>query len=437
MLKIFAYHNGFNGVSAYRIWQPMKYLAKMEGFKITQLPKRSERVIWDGLEGPCNVPGIGSHEEICKTHDVIVSNFANSFDNSVRLICQSQLTNLVIDCDDDVLNIEKINPNYASWHRDDEAKDHMVEITPENEAELKSLSAKGNGRFVEVDGTWMFWSQRIPLVQNVLECFGAAKLMTVSTERLKKLYAPYNDNIVVIPNGIDFDNFPVIMPKKNDGFIRLGLFGSNTHYWDWKEIAPVLKKILDDNKNVKLCFNSWFVAKAKPGQTLAEMEKVNQLPEIFEKIGINQHERVEIHEPCEIEDYFTWLASKSIDIGLAPLRDSEFNRAKSNIKYLEWSALRVPTVCQDMEVYNGDIKHRYNGMLAGSKQEWHQALTELIRDEKLRLEMGQRAYLDAKSRYDMPIIARKLAREIKKLTGVNDESIENRAAELGLTLATA
>jgi len=245
---------------------------------------------------------------------------------------------------------------------------------------------------------------------------------------------------VVIPNGIDFDNFPTIMEKKNDGFIRLGLFGSITHYWDWKEVAPVLKKILDDYPNVKLCFNSWYSLKnADEGANVAleDRRKGIILPEIFEKLGINKSERVEIHEPCEIDDYFSWLSNKSIDIGLAPLRDSTFNRAKSNIKYLEWSALRVPTVCQDMEVYNHDIKHRFNGMLAGSKQEWYQCLVELIRNEKLRLEMGQRAYLDAKSRYDMPIIARKLASEIKKLTGVENESMENRDTRLGLTLAHA
>lgn len=419
----------------------MKYLAKLDGFKVKQLPQRSERIIWQGLEGPCNVPGIGSHAEIVENHDVIYSNFPNSFENRVRLACQGQIKPLVIDIDDDVFNIEKINPNYAAWHKDDKAQDQLIDITPETESELKGLVNQGQGRFVEVDieGTgekkWMFYSQRIPLVENVVEAMRAAKLVTVSTERLKKLYKDYNENIVVIPNGVDFDNFPVIMPKAQDGFIRIGLFGSNTHYWDWKEIAEVLKKILDDYPNVKLCFNSWFIAKATPGASLEEMEKRIQLPEIFEKLGINQHERVEIHEPCEIGDYFKWLANKNIDIGLAPLRHSLFNLAKSNIKYLEWSALRVPTICQDTEVYNSDIKHRYNGMLAGSKQEWHQALVELIRDEKLRLEMGQRAYLDVKSRYDMAIIARKLAGEIKKLTEDQNESTENRAARLGLALA--
>jgi glycosyltransferase involved in cell wall biosynthesis len=419
----------------------MKYLAKLPDFKVKQLPQRSERIIWQGLEGPCNVPGIGSHAEIVESHDVIISNFPNSFENRVRLVCQGQLKPLVIDIDDDVINIEKINPNYQAWHKDDGQKDQLIDITPENEADLKSLANQGQGRFVEVDiegsgeKKWMFYSQHIPLVENVFEAMRAAALVTVSTPRLKKLYAEHNDNIVVIPNGVDFDNFPVIAPKKNDGFIRLGLFGSNTHYWDWKEIAPVLKKILDDNQNVKLCFNSWFIAKSKPGQSLAEMEKRIQLPEVFEKLGLNQHERVEIHEPCEIGDYFKWISNKSIDIGLAPLRDSTFNRAKSNIKYLEWGALRVPSICQDIEVYNSDIKHGFNGMLAGSRQEWHQCLTQLIRDEKLRLEMGQRAYLDVKSRYDMAIIARKLAGEIKKLTGEENESIETRADRLGLALA--
>jgi len=435
VIKVFAYHNGFNGVSMYRVWQPMKYLSKMEGFKVKQLPERSERVIWQGLEGPCNIPTIGSHAEIVENNDVIFSNFANSMQNSARLWAQAQLKPLIIDIDDDIENIEEINPNYKAWHQDDGAQDKLVDITPENEEDLKRMAAQNRGNFVELSGVWYFHEHRIPLKENVYRAMEKAALVTVSTERLKKLYKPHAQNIVVIPNGIDFDNFPVLPERKNDGFIRLGLFGSNTHYWDWKELAPVLKKILDDFPNVKLCFNSWFTAVSKPGQSLEEMEKRVILPEIFEKLGINGHERVEIHEPVEIGDYFEWLSRKSIDIGLAPLRDSIFNRAKSNIKYLEWAALRTPVIAQDIEVYNEDIKHGFNGMLAGSKQEWHQCLVELIRNEKLRHDMGQRAYLDAKSRYDMPIIARKLAGEIKKLLGVENESIEDRAAGLGLVLA--
>lgn len=437
MIKMFAYHNGNNGISHYRVWQIMKYLAKEPGFKIKRLPDRSERVLWAyndiPFTGACNVPGIGSHAEIVDNNDVIFSVCPHTYDNRVRLVCQGIIKPLVVDIDDDVINMDTINPNYANWHKDDEAKDQLIGVTAENKAELVSLVSRGAGRFVEIDGEMLFHSQHIPLKENVFAALRQAKLVTVSTERLKELYSEYNDNIVVIPNGVDFDNFPVIMPKVNDGFIRLGLFGSNTHYWDWKEIGPVLKKVLDDNKNVKICFNSWFLAKMKQGASLDEMEKIQQVPDFFEKLGI--FERVEISEPVEINDYFGWLASKNIDIGLAPLKSTEFNKGKSNIKYLEWGALRVPTVCQDFEPYRKDIKHGYNGMLAGSKQEWHQALTTLIRDEKLRLEMGQRAYLDVKSRYDMPIIARKLAREIKKISGVENESIEDRASSTDLIIA--
>lgn len=51
-------------------------------------------------------------------------------------------------------------------------------------------------------------------------------------------------------------------------------------------------------------------------------------------------------------DYLNCVKSKNLDLVVAPLHDSEFNRCKSNIKLLEASSCRIPFVGQNITTYN-------------------------------------------------------------------------------------
>jgi hypothetical protein len=55
---------------------------------------------------------------------------------------------------------------------------------------------------------------------------------------------------------------------------------------------------------------------------------------------------------CVYPAFARWLSSlRPYDVGLAPLLDSPFNRAKSNIKWLEYSALGLATIAADLPPY--------------------------------------------------------------------------------------
>ncbi len=419
MIKLFSYHNGNNGVSHYRSWQPLKYLAMDKEFKVTRLPDRVERLHWDGLTGPCNVPGIGSHAEIIEKNDVIFSNFKAEERECARLSITAKLKKLVIDLDDDILHIPTDNPNYKFWFNEQNGKDVWAEIPEgeEGDAKWEKIAHEAKGQILrhpETNKLCIVQVNRHPC-DIVIDELKAAHLVTVSTERLKSIYGKYNPNTVVIPNAVDFDNFPRLVKPKTDNIVRLGLFGSNTHYRDWKEIADVLKKILDEFPNVRLCYNTWFRAKGQVGMDMDELEKTLIFPDYFDKLGLRDHPQVEVFSGVEIQDYFNWLEDKQIDIGLAPLCDSEFNKAKSNIKYLEFSALHIPGIYADLEPYNKDVVRGSNGFLATTYDQWIGCLRKLITDPVLRAEMGDKAFFDVKMRYDQAVISKRLGAEIKKL----------------------
>jgi len=72
---------------------------------------------------------------------------------------------------------------------------------------------------------------------------------------------------------------------------------------------------------------------------------------------------------------------------LIPLKDTEFNRAKSNLKMLEMGAFGLPVIVSDVEPYRDFSKHGKNCLVVG-KREWYKAIRKLIENPELRKDLG-------------------------------------------------
>lgn len=82
------------------------------------------------------------------------------------------------------------------------------------------------------------------------------------------------------------------------------------------------------------------------------------------------------------------------DIGLAPLLDTPFNRARSNIKVKEYAASRVPWLASPVGPY-ADLGEREGGRLVANDQ-WFDALDELISDGRARKRLSRAGHSWAK-----------------------------------------
>ncbi len=80
-----------------------------------------------------------------------------------------------------------------------------------------------------------------------------------------------------------------------------------------------------------------------------------------------------------------------VSINIAPLVENPQRRSKSGIKYLEAALVGVPTVALALEPYQSVIEPGVTGLLAGSPNEWHQALNTLITNPELRQRIGSAA----------------------------------------------
>lgn len=65
-----------------------------------------------------------------------------------------------------------------------------------------------------------------------------------------------------------------------------------------------------------------------------------------------QQKKVEFQPPSDILNYPREIQLRNIDLLVAPLIDNVFNKCKSNIKFLEFSALGIPMAGQNIITYN-------------------------------------------------------------------------------------
>lgn len=379
----------------------MKYV-KALGENVRLLPKRLDNVEVP-LEGKGNVPGAESHTEITKWADVIFSNFRTAYHDTARMVAQARLKPLVVDIDDDFVNLPRWFPTWKEWQGGLDGWEPMAGL---DMTQIAAMKAQGWGE-VTYKGERHLLLPNPPKAELVKDQVKAAAALVVSTKRLAEVYAGWNKHIFVVPNAVDFEAWPE-NKRPGDGLIRIGMFGSNTHGRDWREAYDAIKRILAEFPNVRLCINSfWVLDEPLNGRPAVQCKRHHQLAQGFVEAGLHEHPQVEIYEPCEIEDYPEWLASKGIDIGLAPLANETFNRAKSNIKYLEFGTLRVPAVYADLDPYD-DVNHGVTGFKASKPDDYYKFLKRLVSDEALRKQMGEAARADVEKRYNQRDHAAKL-----------------------------
>jgi len=193
----------------------------------------------------------------------------------------------------------------------------------------------------------------------------------------------------VVENALDSETLTIAeglhaRSKKTDGKIRI-VYGSgtNTHDVDFNESSAAILETLRTFKHAVL-------------RTIGPLT----LPSEFDHFN----SQIERHPFCAYHKFLEILSE--CDISIAPLENTLFNDAKSNIKYLEASILRLPSVCSPKAAFKGAIEHGENGFLCSTQEEWQATLKLLIENEKLRNNVGENAYRSVLDRYQPTAIAR-------------------------------
>ena len=205
----------------------------------------------------------------------------------------------------------------------------------------------------------------------------------VTTQPLRERYQNYNPNILVIPNALDERLVIPRTPQKPDALfgrrrITVGCMGTFTHDDDILKVLPALEEIY---RQYPQEVEFQLVGAVRRRETLARM---GELP-----LRIIQPKPDEIEYPL----FLMWFTGQvDWDIAISPLIEDEFNRCKSDIKFLDYCSIGAVGIFSRVPAYQSTVKHLETGLLVENlEQSWIEALGRLIMEPDLRTEIARSA----------------------------------------------
>lgn len=275
---------------------------------------------------------------------------------------------IIIDHDDDVFNVSPLSNHY--W-----------------EYGTKEIKIVHDGKIIHEwkDGVNIDIKKNIKVLDEVKTTLGHADMVTVTTDILADVFRQYNDNVKVLQNCLDLNQWNRLdVKRKNPDEVRICWAGGHSHWEDLYLIREPLREIGEKYQNVKIIM-------------------VGYMPQ-----GMKKHFRegqIEFHEWVETPAHPFRMAALDIDIALIPLAETPFNRSKSAIKWMEFGALEIPSVTSFVPPYSEIKSDEYlnNGIFidGNDKNGWIKGLELLIENHELRKQLGKNAREFVKNNFDI------------------------------------
>lgn len=269
---------------------------------------------------------------------------------------------------------------------------------PRWERMVKTWQSKGTKVVLEIDDMY----EHIPMAnldpryrqmcskettKAVGRMLGMVDMVTVSTPELGQWVKKFTSKKVVwLKNTIDFNMWKPLEKDPSDE-VMIGYAASQQHNIDFEVLGGALQEVCRVYRDkVSLGFMGFM---AKDLWSLEDSYNTG----VYYKAGTPYLE------------YPDTLAHLGFDIGLAPLKDCLFNRAKSELRYLEYSALRIPTIASKVAPYLRSIGiDGSRGLLVDNKpRKWKGAIKKLLDNPELRINIGENAYKYVFKNYNLDI----------------------------------
>ena len=212
-----------------------------------------------------------------------------------------------------------------------------------------------------------------------LRLIADADELWVSTPSLASSFAGIAHNISVMPNQLD-DR--IWAPQSPDSRlkthpVRFIYMGSSTHRSDFERLVKPAWSQLKTEFESSIELDLVGVAHDHDAPTDCEWAIISPPAEVA----------------ASYPAFVTWLQKlPQSDVGLAPLIPDRFNGCKSDLKWLEYSALGLATIAAECPAYVESVEHGRTGLIAKATTEgFYDAMRRLIIDTGLRQSLQHHA----------------------------------------------
>lgn len=225
-----------------------------------------------------------------------------------------------------------------------------------------------------------------------------ADVVTVSTPGLKDEYAKFNRNISICYNALDDAQFARFSGRewsakpKREGQIRIGWAGSDTHRADLHSVLKPIVKVLESLPHARLVFI---------GADMRSMLPAHLWPRTEYAGATWGRQKFQVGDESDPKmgpiTYYDLIDKADIDVAIAPLESTTFNRCKSYIKLLEYGMLGIPAIASNFGPYRQYAQEHPGAVLIADPQGWENRLRMLCVNsgERLSYAMDNRASVQA------------------------------------------
>ena len=238
------------------------------------------------------------------------------------------------------------------------------------------------------------WRRKYDPARPAIEAMIAlADVVKVYAEGATSIFRRLNPNVVAITP------FQLVtrtqLPARHPGApVTVGFLGTPYKDEEFAALVPAILRLLDEGRPLRFELFGFGPKALEARRDITVHPWVRDYPKYRETL-----------------DGLGW------DIGLAPLRNTEFSQCKNNAKYREYAASGIAGIYSDARVYRDTVADRKTGLIVpnGSTQAWYDAIVELSTDEKLRTAIASQAFEDVRTNYRRADYLRRVADLVESL----------------------
>jgi glycosyltransferase involved in cell wall biosynthesis len=329
---------------------------------------------------------------------------------------------------------------------------------------LKTLNDMGIITIVDIDDYWMPGPEHpiYDLIKNhkihekIVANLKAARYVTTTTSLFANEISKINKNVIVLPNAIDPKEPQFNEPTLESDKLRFGWLGGSSHLHDLKLIEGSLSKFNSEDRKDLQIYLCGFDTRGTITEINRDTGEQKQRPIRPEETVWNKYEQIMTSNRTGLsEDYINYLLKfkeevypneleqpyvrvwtrpvqsyaknySKFDVSLAPIKNTMFNRMKSQLKVIEAGFYKKALIASEIGPYTLDLKHALkngefsdgNALLVNENRnhsDWYKFIKKLKSNRNLVTDLGERLYETVKDTYDLNNVTKTRAEFYKSI----------------------